>query len=605
MKGEPSRRRKPRAVELPPVPPLSAMPVKQAMPAVAAAGEAAADPVDLFAAATVEPDPPASKPAGFDLDDLLGDLGAAEPPAAAPPAEAPPADALPSAPEVDPLEDILAELPAAAPVEVDPLDDILAELSPAAPVEVDPLEDILAELPAAAPVEVDPLEDILAELPPAAPVETDPLDDILAELSPAAPVETDPLEDILAELPTAAPVETDLLDDILAELPSAAPVEADPLDDILGELPGPGVPPAQTPAAVDPLQDILGDLPAPAAESVATDDDDLLGDILGELPQAPVAQPAVESLGAAGAGDDGAALAADPARGEAPGPASLDMDDLLGEIVAPPDDAVGDGEGGSGGAAPSQAGEGDTAPARKRRLPSVALSPAVRRSGAVGLCLAATHALAFWLGTLSHLAANPEGPVAGESERAAVEEAEPEGIERYAGKEIDARVDGKTLFEDEEFRTAVDELVGGQEAGEAIAELAPKIHATQPIVRKDGKLAVRGCNPRSCGLENLTVSFALASKTVQICATRGVGDPPDATSTLYDEEGAREVESCEGYPHPPPRRSAARAPVDAEPDDPADITFKAGGEDKRSISERIQEELAKLRDAKRRKHPYE
>ncbi|BEV02581.1 hypothetical protein [Novosphingobium olei] len=573
----PARKRKARRPDLPPVPPP---PVPQAPVADDPLGEPerSADPVDPVAAGSI------------DFDDLLGDL--AGPPNGETSAET----------KVLPLAEIEEALADAPDDEVAGLE---AEAEPALPSEpiaasedapTDLLDDILNELPAPAPApDEDPLDAILGELsaapaPPSA--EVDPLDDILGALTAApAPAEVaavDPLDDILGELAAAPappaplePVEIDPLEDILGELPSApAPVaaEVDPLDDILGELPAGPVTPA---VEADPLDDILGELPAaPAAEA------DPLDDILGEL--APASESAVA---------EGAAASAEAVPAALP-PVSLDdMDDLLGEMDASAPAAAVAPDG------PDEAAAGKKR--AKRKLPAISVPPRVRRLALVGTGLVATHALAFWLGSLSHVAANPEGPAAGASAEAEVHEPPVEGIARFAGKPIDARIDGQTMFESEEFRSAVDELVGGQEAASAIEELLPTIRATEPIVRKGETLSLRGCNPASCGLENLTVHYDIQSKRVEICTTRPSGDPAVAMSTLYDEQGAREVENCEGYPHPPQPKPKPKPVEEAEPDNPADLTFSAKDADHGSISDRIHAELEKLREGKKRKRRYE
>ncbi|WP_225009907.1 MULTISPECIES: hypothetical protein [Novosphingobium] len=416
------------------------------------------------------------------------------------------------------------------------------------------------------------------------------IDDLMGEfagMATPAPASSIDLDDILGELagPADAPVPAvpaepapdldALLDDLIAPVPETAPVPAapepasgvDPLDDILGALsPDPAIEPA-----ADPLDDILGELP-PAPAAVSKVDPDPLDDLLGEIVAEPVAVVAQTE----------------------------NIDALLGEAVAEADapPVIAQAEAGADAT-------GAAKPTRKRTLPKLAMPSRIRMLAGLGAAALASHALAFWLGTMAHTASSPEGPVVGESAYAEVEEAPVEGIARYAGKEIDARIDGKTMFEDEEFRAAVDELVGGPEASGALESLLPDVRATQPILRKGTRLAARACNPESCGLENLTVEYDIATKHVVICVTQGSGDPPIAASALYDEQGAREVPNCEGYPHPPKPRPLPEPVEEAEPDNPADITLSAGSADKGSISERIHAELAKMRDEKKRKRRYE
>lgn len=492
-------------------------------------------------------------------------------------------------PEIDDLLGALATKREAEPVASIDLEDILGELAGAEATHLhdQPSAADLVGLdepaePASEIVRVQDLQDVEA---------VDLLGDLLDELQVRPDPSPAPSTIILADVPG----EIDLLDDILGELPPGPAPEVDPLDDILGELPpGPATP-------NDALDDILGEL-APASVEVADPLDDILGelapttavegdsldDILGDI--APSAQPA---QAAGGAGDS----IEDPTVTSAPDSFS-DMEDLLGEIdaSASPDVATGLNE-----------ADGKAVPRKKakRKLPSLAILRPLLRAALVVLGLAATHGLTFWLGTLSHVAANPEGPSVGASEEAEVHEPPVEGIARYAGKEFDARIDGKTLFEDEQFRTAVDELVGGEEASGAIDELLPKIRATQPIGRKGSVLQMRGCNPHACGLENLTVHYDIESKRVDICTTRASGEPAVALSTQYDAEGAREVPNCEGYPHPPQPKRRPAVPEEAEPDDPADLTLSASDADRGSLSERIHAELAKMREDKKRKRRYE
>ncbi len=347
------------------------------------------------------------------------------------------------------------------------------------------------------------------------------------------------------------------IDDLMGEfagMGTPAPAASIDLDDILGELAGPAEAPA-TPTATATSTDLgslLDDLIAPRPDASPADVDPL-DDILGELPAAPLEVAAA-----------------------APHP----LDSLLDDMAAPvevPDGVM--------PVAAAQAGADSAEPARKVRKARLSLRSLPLRVPAlagIGMALIASHALAFWLGTLAHTAATPEGPVAGESAHVVVPELQLEGIARFAGKEMDARIDGKTMFEDEAFRAAVDELVGGPEAIGALETLLPKVRATQPIMRKGNALGVRACNPEACGLENLTVQYDTATRQAVICVTQGLGDPPVAASSLYDGEGAREVPNCEGYPHPPKPRP--RPEPAAEPDDPADITFSAGAADRGSIS---------------------
>lgn len=417
------------------------------------------------------------------------------------------------------------------------------------------------------------------------------IDDLMGEFAGMAtpvPAPSIDLDDILGELagpadgpvpavpPEPAPDLDALLDDLIVPAPESGPAQGavepvadvDPLDDILGELSP--VPAAAIAPVADPLDDILGELP-PAPAAVGKVDPDPLEDLLGEIATDPVARV----------------------------PSGDDLDALLGEVIAETDTST------AADAVPDAVVAEAARPTRKRKLPKLAIPPRIRLLAGLGAAALASHALAFWLGTMAHTAASPEGPVAGESARAEIEDAPVEGIARYAGKEIDARIDGKTMFEDEEFRAAVDELVGGPEASGALESLLTNVRATQPILRKGTKLAARACNPESCGLENLTVEYDTATKHVVICVTQGAGDPPIAASALYDEQGAREVPNCEGYPHPPKPRPRPEPVEEAEPDNPADITLSAGSADKGSISERIHAELAKMRDEKKRKRRTE
>lgn len=369
----------------------------------------------------------------------------------------------------------------------------------------------------------------------------------------------------------------------------AKPLELPPspralgIDDLMGEFAGMGAP---APAASIDLDEILGELAGPVealvtppATATSTDLGSLLDDLVTPRPDAPPA--GVDPLDEVAAAPMAASRPAD------------DLDDLLDEMAAP----VAGPDGGTP-VATALAETGGAEPvrkARKARLSLRSLPPRVPALAAIGIALIASHALAFWLGTLAHTASTPEGPVA--------QELPLEGIARFAGREMDVRIDGKTMFEDEAFRAAVDELVGGPEAIGALETLLPKVRASQPIMRKGTTLSVRACNPQSCGLENLTVQYDTAARRVVICVTQGLGDPPVAASSLYDEEGAREVPNCEGYPHPPQPRP--RPEPAAEPDDPAAITFSAGGADKGSISERIHAELAKLREEKKRRRRTE
>lgn len=379
------------------------------------------------------------------------------------------------------------------------------------------------------------------------------------------------------------------IDDLMGEfagMATPAPVASIDLDDILGELGGPASEPASAVAAgpvadLDAMLDHLATLaPAPAeaagkGEGAAAVEE--LDDILGELTPVPTTGPAVAS---------------DP------------FDDLLGEMTA----AVEEQAAVDPDAAPTPgvarvAAIADSASERPRndRAGATTRRRRVRLWLVGGAALLATHALAFWLGSVAHTAATPDGPAVAESASAEVEAPPVEGLVRYAGHDMDFRIDGRTMFEDEQFRGAVDELVGGPEASDALASLLPHARATEPVMRRGTKLNVRACNPEACGLENLTVEYDLTAGRVMICVTQGPGDPPVAVSTLYDEEGAREVPNCAGYPHPPaanPRRHAVAA---AEPENPADITLSARDTERSSLSERIHDELARLRGERKRK----
>lgn len=427
------------------------------------------------------------------------------------------------------IDDLMGEFASTttAPARGADLDDLLAELSAPEPAP--------AQSPAPLGVAVTELDDILAELPAAppstpAPAATVDLDDLLGEIldSPPAPepaaAVVDPLDDILGELAPVAPAAVDPLDDILGELAPVAQPEVDPLDDILGELTA--VPePAPTPvAAIDPLDDILGELPAAPAQS------DPLDDMLGEIPPPPPA-PAAK-------------VAAPPP----PAPEPLD------EIYEAPPEVVD----APVATAASEAEPEPPAPRKERKkrslpkfaLPKLALPGGVPAVAGLAVLLLGSNALSYWMGTLVHTV---------EASPAAVESAapEPEGIMRYVGEGLDFRIEDKTVFESEEFKGAVDELVGGPEVSARIDSMLDRVRATEPITRVGARILVRACNPESCGQENFVAEYDTANKRVSICITQPyvnpeTGMPTAASSWIYDEEGSREIPACEGFPHPPP-----------------------------------------------------
>lgn len=397
------------------------------------------------------------------------------------------------------------------------------------------------------------------------------------------------------------------IDDLIGDLADPAPPapEAD-LDALLDALADPAPEPAATPAAppvaatggdsdLDALLDALVD-PAPEPVVVAAAQDDTLDALLADLDPPPPADPAPDL-------DD----LLDDLIGEAPDP----LDDLIGDLDAPePEplpipaparddlaDLVADAPPEPPAPAASPVAPDEVAPvaaapapvARKRRaltvpLPRLPALPALSRKVAVGAVVAAfvaTNALSYSLGARER---PPTKIVTIHTQ------APREGLDRYLGEGLDFRIDDKTFFEDDDFRAAVDELVGGPDVQARLAEMMERVRAEGPIRRTGARIHVRACNPQACAQENFVVEYDTANKRVSACFTQPYIDPDTgeatrATSWMYDEKGSREVPACAGYPHPagmvtPPPPAAPVAAGEAPPGQaqPAHEHGEAGGE---------------------------
>ncbi|MEO0033089.1 MAG: hypothetical protein RIS94_2847 [Pseudomonadota bacterium] len=439
------------------------------------------------------------------------------------------------------------------------------------------------------------------------------IDDLIGEFSsaPAVPAPEADLDALLDSLiaPPEAPAETDL-DALLADLaepepPSEPPAEDSAFDDLLAEL----APISEAEAApAEPASDIdaLPDDPATPASGAPDDLDALLEDL--------ATPPA----------DDFDALL-DAVVETAPPPPAVDpLDDLIGELdePAPPvraparesiDDLVADAPPDEDGIEPADDAIADAAPAappprkaRKLPRPSLPRLPRLVLAGGLATLFVVSNGVSYTLGARTRPPAPP--PVVIHAKPA-------EGLDRFVGEGLDFRIDDKTFFEDDIFRAAVDELVGGPDVQGRLAEMMPRMRADGPIRRGGARIRVRACNPQACGQDNFVVEYDTANKQVSACFTQPyvdpeTGEPTRATSWLYDEKGSREVPACEGYPHPtgpvalPPGEgvpaAASEAAAEEAEAEPADIVIH--GPDApgatQTLAERIHAQLASRRRAR-------
>lgn len=437
---------------------------------------------------------------------------------------------------------------------------------------------------------------------PAPPAATVDLDDLLDSLGPApaardaAPADappTDDLDGLLDALGIAdgAPLPADAPEASAPATPSAAAAPATDLDDLLASLdagesaanaptergPATGEPGPETDDGLDDLLASLdrdeGAAPLPAA---LADLDDLVADL------APAAASAVTA---------GAAPAPPP-----PAPAST-APEPVGAATAPPTQDSADGPAAPADAAPADA---SAAPARRgARLPKVALpavrlafgrkahAPAVdataRRAPVSGYALAAagmlaTHAAAFWIGTLAGTAAAGPAPLGGAAGHgtplhAAAPAPPAEGIDRYLGEGLDFAVDGVTVLDDDDLREAMAALVGAPDLESRLKALRPRLHAVEPVSRTGAHVHIRACTRTDCARENIAIDYDAVNKTVEVCMTQPFG--PSALSYAYDAEGNREVAQCHGpFGQPPP----LPRPGVAEPSAPGGLAIAPGAQ---------------------------
>jgi hypothetical protein len=251
----------------------------------------------------------------------------------------------------------------------------------------------------------------------------------------------------------------------------------------------------------------------------------------------------------AGAEDDQAETSPEPGN---PDP----LDTILGEIGTIEVTAADGDEPGAGqmesdpgpdadvGLVASSGDAGDTASRISRRFSRVRKLLMVLAGSAV---LVSSHAASYFLGARSEAPKHAQG--AGRDGPHAARQAPPaaKGAARYVGLPANARINGKTIFESEEIKSAITQLVGGMDLQSDIAAASRRYTSATPTDQIGNIIKIRSCNQLDCARDNIRIHFNIASNTAKVCMTKpySIGN---SVSIVYNQNEFHEVASCDGNP---------------------------------------------------------
>lgn len=399
------------------------------------------------------------------------------------------------------------------------------------------------------------------------------------------------------ELPERSDRQSDGLDELLGELAALDVTRehtqdnssAVDLDDILAEISAPGTEAAaaQGGKPAEDLDDILGEfLPAeiPPSAPRKGEPENRQDDVSGEkaveestdgIPVAIArADAPADAPGKDDEDDSGSA-------GQPETPAPDDLDDILGELAAvsvseqasqedAPADDSGDIVNATGQAATENEAWEDkdladavgSAP-ETMATPAEPAAPGVHAvtngSGRLRLVAKALAALAVLGGTngMSYYLGTKAAPAghAVTATRAAHEVKRPvarpaKGPARYVGLASNTRIGGKTIFEDEEIRTAIEQLDGGMDLQRDIETAARRFTSVAPILRRNDVIEVMACKELDCERNAIKLQYNTSTKQVTVCTTKPYVNG-GRISYAFSRSGFREVPGClNGVPAP-------------------------------------------------------
>ncbi len=127
-------------------------------------------------------------------------------------------------------------------------------------------------------------------------------------------------------------------------------------------------------------------------------------------------------------------------------------------------------------------------------------------------------------------------------------------MERYVGLTSTSQIDGKTIFESEEMKLAIEELDGGDELQRALVSKSKQFASDTLIYRSGYTIQVRSCSKFDCARDNMRVDYDADAKKAAVCVTKPYGE---ATQISYasNQFGYREASNCEGDPFSKPPNS--------------------------------------------------
>ena len=406
----------------------------------------------------------------------------------------------PEAKAVDPLDSLLDEIAAPAASAEDDLDALLDEIAAPEAKAMDPLDSLLDEIAASAASAEDDLDALLDEIAAPEAKAVDPLDSLLDEVVPSPTSLADDLDAIFDEISLPTAKADDSLDDVLEEVASPASSLADDLDAIFDEVSPP------TAKVQDSLDDLPGGVVQPAADAQDDLEDRFEEIVIAEEP-APVAPPK-------------------PARKNAK--------------VVP-------------AAEPEKSGDDSDA-----ESPSpVAARRSLVRKAVLGLSavsvLAGTNGLSYYLGTRSHQgegAQSAHHATTAAVEASRLEEPAPpplQGLDRYAGLPVEGRIDGKTIFQNQEIREAIQLLDGGEDLYRDVVKASRRYTSVVPIDKSGGVIRIYACSKLACSRDNVKIYYSTNTRRAGVCTTQPYLYGAN-TSYTYSKSGLREVPNCDRNP---------------------------------------------------------
>ena len=120
---------------------------------------------------------------------------------------------------------------------------------------------------------------------------------------------------------------------------------------------------------------------------------------------------------------------------------------------------------------------------------------------------------------------------------------------RFSDLPLDTRIDGKSIFQHDEIRTAIEQLDGGADLADELDKADKAYVLAEPMRLHGDQFIVHACGRSGCNQQSVVFRYDLRSKHIGVCQTKPYMDGM-AISYTYTKWGIEETGTCEGNPFP-------------------------------------------------------